>query len=258
MPAVPVALPTQPDLLGILLANSSMHHPAVVAKLLQTSKALSARMAAALAGRMNLSFGSSSTEAVMSLSRWLSRHAPLLASLELSVKVCCCAEDEAGADTAITEALAATASTAPSLRIRSFSTTSSKPQLVSPRYSTLPCLQHITHLSIPDLTSEQQVGCLPPRLVSLDVASSCSCNVGRLQQISQQCPALREVRLGYNLWPSKTNTGSLLLDKALNGWVLLPVVELRFIGCRLPRCEWDVAASLGALREGPPQYVHHA
>jgi hypothetical protein len=79
-----------------------------------------------------------------------------------------------------------------------------------------------------------QIHCLPPKLSSLEITKSTS-TVAKLQLISQQCPRLQEVRLGYSLWPGPNNTGPLLLDHALNGWVLLPIVELRFVGCRLPR-----------------------
>lgn len=222
----------QVDVVDVLLA--CMHEPKVVAKLHLCSKAMSARMAAALSGRLHLCFSSSSTESVMSLALWLHQHAALLATLELNISVCCCGDDEAAADAAITDALIATTTSAPSMRLRSFSTTCSKAQLLSSKCATLPCLQHITHLAVPDILTEQQAHCLPARLCSLQVLKS-TCSAGRLQLISQQCPRLQEVRLGYNLWPSRTNIGAALLDNAFNGWVLLPIVELQFVGCRLPR-----------------------
>jgi hypothetical protein len=89
-------------------------------------------------------------------------------------------------------------------------------------------------LSVPDLTTDAQVCSLPRSLTSLEMSKSTS-NAGRLQLISQQCPHLQQVRIGYSLVPSRTNAGSRLLDHALNGWVLLPLVEMRFIRCRLPR-----------------------
>lgn len=228
------AATAQPDLLDIMLANTALHHPQVVAKLHRTSKAMSARLSTALAGRLHLCFASSSTESVVSLSMWLAQHAALLSTLEVGLRVCCCSDDEAGADSTLTEALLSSAPYAPSLHMRAFTTTYSKTSLLSTKCMTLPCVQHLTHLSIPDICTEAQIHCLPPKLCNLEMTKS-TATVGKLQLISQQCPHLQQCVLGYSLWPNKGNTGSLLLDHALNGWVLLPIVELRFIGCRLPR-----------------------
>lgn len=225
------------DVIDILLSNECMQDPVVVAKLHLSSASMTARVQAALKSKLRLSFSSSSTEAVISLSMWLAKHAGLLSALELDTRIACCSHDEIQADTAISDALAAAAAVpapAPNLSLHSFSTTCSTPQLLTAKFTALPCLQHLTHLTVPDLTSDQQVRCLPTRLSSLEVTKS-TADVVRLQLISQQCPNLREVRLGYSLWPSKTNCGPTLLDRATSGWVLLPVVELRFIGCRLPR-----------------------
>lgn len=226
--------PRQPDLIDVLLRNTAMHDPQVVAKLHMTSKAMTARVATALAGRLHLCFTSCSTESVVSLSLWLQQHAALLATLEVGVRVCCCSEDESAADTALAGALAATAALNPILRIRAFSTSYSRSQLLSPKYMGLACLQHLTHLSIPDLCTVAHISCLPPQLCSLEVTKS-TASAAALQLISKRCPSLQAVCIGYSLWPSNRNSGSLLLDQALGGWALLPVVELRFIGCRLPR-----------------------
>jgi hypothetical protein len=226
------ALPAsaQPDLLTILLAHPAMHDIRVITLLQLSSKAMSARMSSAVAGRLKLRFRSCSTEAVMSFSAWLHQHAALLQSLELGVSVSCCKEDEAAADAAIAEALAA----APRLPLKAFSTTCSKPQLLTHRCQALPCLQSIIQLTVPDLPSAQAIRCLPHRLQSLDITASTAAASG-LQAIAQSCPKLSEVRLGYNMWPSRSNTGPVLLDHALNGWPLLPLVELRFIGVHLPQ-----------------------
>lgn len=53
-----------------MLSNSALHHPQVVAKLHLASKAISARLATSLAGRLHLCFTSCSTESVVSLSMW--------------------------------------------------------------------------------------------------------------------------------------------------------------------------------------------
>lgn len=233
------ATPAQPDLLDVLLSHQALHEPRMVAKLHLTSRYMSARLATALAGRLNLSFASCSTESVLSLSLWLHQHAALLSSLEVGVKVCCCPEDEAAADKGLTDALAAAATHAPNLRLRSFSTTYSTSKLLAFSSRALPCLQHLMSLSVPDLTTDAQVCSLPRSLTSLEITKSTS-NAGRLQLISQQCPHLQHVRIGYSLVPSRTNAGCQLLDHALNGWVLLPVEEMRFIGCRLPRCSTEL------------------
>lgn len=228
------APPAQPDLLDVLLSHQALHEPRVVAKLHLTSRYMSARLATALAGCLKLSFVSCSTESVLSLSLWLHQHAALLSSLEVGVKVCCCPEDEAAADKGIADALTAAATHAPNLRMQAFSTTYSQPKLLALSCRTLPSLQHLVALSVPDLTTDSQIHSLPRSLTSLEITKSTS-NASRLQLISQQCPRLQQVRIGYSLWPSRTNAGSQLLDHALNGWVLLPLVEMRFNGCRLPR-----------------------
>jgi hypothetical protein len=213
-----------------------------VAKLHLTSRYMAARLATALAGCLSLSFVSCSTESVLSLSLWLHQHAALLSSLEVGVKVCCCPEDEAAADKGLVAALTAAATHAPNLRMQGFSTTYSQPKLLSLSCRALPCLQHLVALSVPDFTTDAQILSLPRSITSLEVTKSTS-NAARLQLISQQCKRLQKVRIGYSLWPTRTNAGPQLLDHALNGWVLLPLVEMRFIGCRLPRYACGEAAT---------------
>lgn len=211
-----------------------LHNPQLVAKLLMTSRATACRVAAALAGRLQLCFGSCSTEAVLSLSLWLHQHAALLDTLEVCVNICCCSEDEAAADAALSGALSVAAALNPALRLTAFSTTYAKSQLLSPTFRGLPCLQHLVHLAVSDISTDAYISCLPPQLSTLEISKSTATSK-QLQLIVKRCPKLRVVRIGYSLWPSKANAGSALLDAASGGWVLMPLVELRFIGCRLPR-----------------------
>jgi hypothetical protein len=221
--------------LSVLLSRSTVLQDArVVARLQAISKAMAARLGEKLAGRLQLKFNSSSTEAAVSLCMWLTRHAALVSTLDVTLRVCCCNQDEAGADAAFVETLISSAPIAPGLRMLAFNTTCAKTLLLSARCMALPCVQALRHLTIPDLCTDEQIHCLPPSLCTLEISKS-TASVAKLQLISQQCRDLREVRLGYSLWPSKTKAGPLLLDQALNGWPLLPIVELRFIGCRLPR-----------------------
>lgn len=225
----------QPDVLSVLMSHSTFLQDArLVARLQTVSKAMTARLGGKLAGQLQLKFNSSSTEAAVSLCLWLTRHAALVSALDVTLRMCCCNQDDTGADAAFVEALIASAPSAPGLRMLVFNTSCAKTLLLSAKCMALPCVQALRHLTIPDLCTEAQIHCLPTSLCSLDITKS-TASVAKLQLISQQCRDLRAVRLGYSLWPSTTKAGPLLLDQALNGWPLLPIVELRFIGCRLPR-----------------------
>lgn len=172
--------------------------------------------------------------AILVFSARLPLIAGLMAALDVSVQVCCCNEDAAAADAALTDAMQQAATAAPACVMRAFGTSCSKPRLLTPGMGIATRLQRLLHIGLPDITSQQQLSCLPRQLHSLCLLQ-CSMSAQLLQQLARQCPSLRDVRLAYSMYPSKQHKGPELLDRACAGWTLVPLVDLQFEGRRLPR-----------------------